>query len=144
MTKDIERFCDWYENAIKQCGGVDLQILGIGANGHIGFNEPGSSLGSRTRIKTLSKRTIKENARYFETKEEVPEYAITMGIGTIMDAKKILLIASGKKKAEAVYDAIEGPITQTIPASILQLHRWVTTVSDEDAASLLKMEYYEE
>jgi len=143
MTKDIERFCLWYEKAIESCGGIDLQILGIGANGHIGFNEPGSSLGSRTRIKTLSKKTVDDNARFFKNKDEVPVYAITMGIGTIMDARKIIVIASGKNKAEAVYNAIEGPITQTVPASILQLHRWVTVVLDEDAASMLKMEYSE-
>jgi len=144
MTQDVERFCNWYEKEIERFGGIDLQILGIGANGHIGFNEPGSSLGSRTRIKTLTKKTIEDNARFFEKMEDVPKYAITMGIGTIMDAKKQLLLASGKNKAKAISQAIEGPISQVVPASILQLHRWVTVVLDKDAASMLKMEYFEE
>ena len=144
MAQDIERFCEWYEKEIERFGGIDLQILGIGTNGHIGFNEPGSSLGSRTRIKTLTKKTIEGNVRFFEKLEDVPKYAITMGVGTIMDAKKQILLATGKDKAKAISQAIEGPISQVMPSSILQLHRWVSIVLDKDAASLLTMEYTEE
>ena len=94
MSKDIDAFCVWYEKRMEECGGIDLQILGIGANGHIAFNEPGSSLGSRTRIKTLTGTTRMDNARFFANMEEVPKYAITMGVGTIMDAKELMLLAN--------------------------------------------------
>ncbi len=138
----INRFCDWYEEEIIRFGGIDLQLLGIGSNGHIGFNEPGSSLGSRTRIKTLSKNTRKDNARFFNNDlEQVPKYAITMGIGTILDSKIILLIAAGKSKAKAIKDTVEGPITNQVPASALQLHERVFLIIDEDAAAQLSGSY---
>lgn len=141
MAKDIDEFCDWYEERIKQYGGIDLQILGIGANGHIAFNEPGSSLGSRTRIKTLTKLTRWDNKRFFESDKEVPKYAITMGVGTIMDAKSLLLLASGKGKAEAIKATVEGPITALYPATIVQMHRKAFIICDEGAGSLLSTEY---
>lgn len=143
-TKDIESFCDWYENKIKEAGGIDLQILGIGSNGHIAFNEPGSSFGSRTRIKKLTDQTITDNKRFFKKNEQVPYYALTMGIGTIMESKRILLLASGKNKAKVIAQSIEGPITIRVPASILQMHRDVTLILDENAASELKGTYEEE
>ena len=137
----IEAYCRWYEEEIKKYGGIDLQILGIGANGHIAFNEPGSSLGSRTRIKTLSERTRKDNSRFFKSLDEVPKYAITMGIGTIMEAKEIILLASGKNKADAVKAAVEGPITAMCPASMLQMHRKAILIVDKEAASKLSAEF---
>ncbi len=143
-THNYAAFCQWYEDRIKQCGGIDLQILGIGTDGHIAFNEPGSSLGSRTRIKTLAKQTIDDNARFFDSPEEVPIYAITMGVGTIVEARKILLLANSEKKAQAVAAAIEGPVTSMITASALQLHRDCMFILDRQAAGALKMlEYYE-
>lgn len=141
MADDIEAHCEWYEEQIKKFGGIDLQILGIGANGHIAFNEPGSSLGSRTRIKTLTQQTIKDNARFFKSIEEVPKYAITMGIGTIMEAKEIILLASGKNKADAIKAAVEGPITAMCPASIIQMHRKAIVIVDKEAASKLSQEF---
>ncbi len=138
----INRYCEWYEEQMVKAGGIDLQILGIGKNGHIGFNEPGSSLGSRTRIKTLTQSTKDDNARFFDGKvEEIPQYAITMGIGTIMDSHWIVLLASGKNKAKAVKDTVEGPVCARVPASILQMHRKAILIVDEDAASMLDMEY---
>ena len=110
-------FCEWYEKRIKEVGGIDLQVMGIGRDGHIGFNEPGSSLGSRTRIKTLAPETVEDNSRFFKSKDEVPRYAVTMGVGTIMEARECLLLASGKGKAEAVKACIEGPVTSEITAS---------------------------
>jgi glucosamine-6-phosphate deaminase len=143
-TDNYQAFCRWYEQRIKECGGIDLQILGIGSDGHIAFNEPTSSLGSRTRIKTLAKQTIEDNARFFKTREEVPVYAITMGVGTIMEARQIVLVANGAKKASAVAQAIEGPITSMITASALQMHPDVTYYLDREAASELKMiDYYD-
>ncbi len=140
----INQYCQWYEQQITESGGIDLQILGIGANGHIGFNEPGSSLGSRTRIKTLTMSTKQDNARFFKDDvTKIPKYAITMGIGTILDSKKILLLASGKNKAKAIKDTVEGPITAQVPASIVQMHRKAILIVDEDAASLLDNEYEE-
>jgi len=144
-TDNYEAFCSWYEQRIVECGGIDLQILGIGSDGHIAFNEPTSSLGSRTRIKTLAKQTIDDNARFFDDlAEDVPVYAITMGVGTILEAEKILLLANGASKAKAVAQAIEGPVTSMIPASALQLHPDVMYIVDKPAASALKMaDYYE-
>jgi glucosamine-6-phosphate deaminase len=141
MAKDINEFCDWYEDRIEQNGRIDLQILGIGANGHIAFNEPGSSLGSRTRIKTLKKETRWDNKRFFERDEDVPTYAITMGVGTIMDSKALLLLASGKGKAAAIKATVEGPITALYPATIVQMHRKAFIICDEGSASLLSSEY---
>ena len=143
-TTNHEAFCQWYEDEIKRCGGIDLQILGIGSDGHIAFNEPGSSLGSRTRLKTLTQQTIDDNARFFDTPEEVPRYAITMGVGTILEAQHCLMIASGESKAEPIAKAIEGPVTASITASALQLHRKVTVVLDEAAASRLQLRNYYE
>jgi glucosamine-6-phosphate deaminase len=143
-TDNYEAFCKWYEQRIVDCGGIDLQLLGIGSDGHIAFNEPSSSLGSRTRIKTLARQTIEDNARFFEKPEDVPVYAITMGVGTILEARQILIVANGNKKAAAVAAAIEGPVTSMITASALQLHQDVVAYLDREAASKLKMiEYYE-
>ena len=136
-------FCAWYEEEIKRAGGIDLQILGIGRDGHIAFNEPGSSLGSRTRLKTLTEETIKDNARFFQSMDEVPRFAITMGVGTILEARKILLLASGEQKAQIIAEAIEGPITSQVTASALQLHRDVVVIVDEAAGARLKRaDYY--
>jgi glucosamine-6-phosphate deaminase len=143
-TDNYEAFCKWYEQRIVESGGIDLQILGIGSDGHIAFNEPTSSLGSRTRIKTLARQTIEDNARFFSAPDEVPVYAITMGVGTILEAHKIILLAHGKHKADAVAAAIEGPVTSKVTASALQLHRDVMFIVDRDAASALDMlDYYE-
>jgi len=143
-TRNYLAFCQWYERRIEECGGIDLQILGIGSDGHIAFNEPGSSLRSRTRLKTLAKQTIEDNARFFKEKEKVPIYAITMGVGTILEVRKLLLLASGKSKAEAVAAAIEGPVTSMVTASALQLHPDSMILLDDAAAGELKMrEYYE-
>jgi len=141
LVTDIEAHCEWYEEEIKKAGGIDLQILGIGANGHLAFNEPGSSLGSRTRIKTLTEQTTKDNARFFRDSKDVPKYAITVGIGTIMDARDLVLLASGSGKADAVHAAVEGPITAMCPASIIQLHRRATVITDKEAASKLTASY---
>lgn len=141
MVEDVEIFCNWYEEKINCYGGIDLQILGIGSNGHIAFNEPGSSLGSRTRIKTLGEKTRLDNSRFFETIEQVPKYAITMGVGTIMESKRLLLLANGLNKADAIKATVEGPITAMVPATIVQLHRYATIIVDKDAASKLSGEY---
>jgi len=141
MAENIEEFCLWYEKKIDQCGGIDLQILGIGANGHIAFNEPGSSLGSRTRIKTLSDQTCEDNARFFENKDEVPRYAITMGVGTIMQAHELLLLAGGAAKADAIKATVEGPVMAKYPATIVQLHQFATVLVDREAASKLEGSY---
>ena len=143
-TRNHVAFCSWYEQRIRECGGIDIQILGIGGDGHIAFNEPGSSLGSRTRIKTLARQTIDDNARFFEKREDVPIYAITMGVGTILEARRLLLVANGETKADAVAQAIEGPVTSMITASALQLHPDSVIFIDDDAAAKLKMrEYYQ-
>jgi len=143
-TDNYEAFCRWYEQRIVDCGGIDLQVLGIGADGHIAFNEPTSSLGSRTRIKTLTKQTIDDNSRFFDNPKDVPIYAITMGVGTILEAKRIMLLAHGQSKADAIAGAIEGPVTSMCSASALQLHRDTVFFLDGPAASKLKMrEYYE-
>lgn len=137
MTDDVDHHCQWYEEQIEASGGIDLQILGIGANGHLAFNEPGSSLGSRTRIKTLTEKTVRDNARFFDDPDMVPEYALTMGVGTIMDADTLLLIASGEHKAEAIKATLEGPLTAMCPASMVQLHKDAHILIDKDAASKL-------
>jgi glucosamine-6-phosphate deaminase len=141
---DYETYCASYESAIRQSGGIDLQILGIGRNGHVGFNEPTSSLGSRTRLKVLSKETIEDNRKFFAAHEKIPQCAITMGIGTILEAKRILLLASGSSKAAAIAKAIEGPLTASVTASALQLHGDVTFIVDREAgAQLQQQEYYQ-
>ena len=143
MTKDIPKFCLRYEKQIRATGGIDLQVLGIGTDGHIGFNEPTSSLASRTRIKTLTRQTCKDNARFFGSEDKVPHHVITMGIGTIMEARQCLLLAFGDKKARAIAAAAEGPITAINPASVLQLHPTAKVCLDEPAASRLKRaDYY--
>jgi glucosamine-6-phosphate deaminase len=144
-AEDVEAHCLWYEQQIEDEGGIDIQILGVGSNGHIAFNEPGSSLGSRTRLKTLTKKTIEDNSRFFDNDmNKVPKHAITMGIGTILDAHIIILQANGAKKADAIAAAVEGPISSMCPASALQLHPEVYFVVDEPAASKLKnREYYD-
>ena len=135
---------DAYERRIRQAGGIGLQLLGIGQNGHIGFNEPTSSLASRTRLKTLTESTRNANQQYFGEDESTPKYAITMGIGTILDARECLMLATGSKKAEAVSRMIEGPLGAHCPASALQLHPKATIVLDAEAASALKLrEYYQ-
>ncbi len=142
-AQDIPSFCREYEKRILAAGGIDLQVLGIGTDGHIGFNEPTSSLASRTRIKTLTQQTCRDNARFFGSKESVPHHVITMGIGTIMEARQNLLLAFGQNKSRAIAEAVEGPITSTNPASILQMHPEVKVILDEPAATELKRaDYY--
>ncbi len=142
-TQDLHAYCESYEKAIRDAGGIELQVLGIGKTGHIGFNEPTSSLASRTRVKTLTKQTREDNRRFFAPGETVPTCAITMGIGTILEARKIVLLATGERKARAIARAVEGPITASVTASALQLHPDVTVIVDEQAASELKnLEYY--
>ncbi|MCK4436398.1 glucosamine-6-phosphate deaminase [bacterium] len=142
MAKDLEAHCREYEKMIRDAGGIDLQVLGIGGDGHIAFNEPGSSLGSRTRVKTLTEETIKDNARFFKNIDEVPKYAITMGVGSVMEAKICLLLANGAKKAEVLAKAVEGPITAEITASVLQMHPNTMVVMDEAAGAKLKRKDY--
>jgi glucosamine-6-phosphate deaminase len=140
---DLEEACASYEAAIRDAGGVAVQILGIGANGHIGFNEPTSSFASRTRIKTLAPRTRADNARFFDDPEDVPTHCLTQGLGTIMDARRLLLVAQGEAKADAIAATVEGPVTAMAPGSILQHHPSVTVVVDEAAASALRLaDYY--
>lgn len=142
---DYERYCENYESKIREYGGIDLQLLGIGSDGHIAFNEPGSSLGSRTRLKTLTSETIRDNARFFGSEDAVPRLAVTMGVGTILEARRCLLIAYGANKAAAIAQAVEGPVTAQITASALQLHRDVVVVIDEAAAEKLqRRDYYQE
>ncbi len=143
LTKDIQLECERYERSIKSIGGIDLQILGIGRNGHIAFNEPSSSLASRTRVTRLTRRTIQDNARFFDSEESVPTHSITMGIGTILEARHCLLMAFGEDKQEAVTRAVEGPVSASLPASALQLHPRVRIFLDEEAASGLEnADYY--
>jgi len=137
MAEDIETECLRYEEQILEAGGIDLQLLGIGSNGHIAFNEPFSSLGSRTRIKTLTEKTRRDNARYFASMKDVPKYAITMGVGTIMDSRKLILMATGQRKASAIKTTVEGPITARVPATIVQIHPYATILIDRVAASKL-------
>ena len=138
LEPDSEKACADYNAIIRSVGGVDMQLLGIGGNGHIGFNEPGEAFEKETHCVDLTESTIKANARFFESMDEVPKQAYTMGIKNIMAAKKILLVATGSAKADALYKSLYGPITPNVPASILQLHQDVTVVADEDALSLIK------
>ena len=132
-----------YETQIREAGGIDLQILGLGTDGHIGFNEPGSSFASLTRVKTLTEQTRRDNARFFDSPDDVPMHCITQGVGTILRARHLLLLALGEGKAEALAAAVEGPLTASVPGSAIQLHERVTIVVDEAAASrLARADYY--
>ena len=143
LAADVPAECAAYEAAIRAAGGIDLQVLGIGTDGHIGFNEPSSSLASRTRIKTLTAGTRRDNARFFASADEVPLHVITMGVGTIMDARQVVLLAFGESKAGAIAAAVEGPVTAMQPASILQMHAVAKCIIDEPAAArLTRTEYY--
>lgn len=137
MAVDPESEAIWYEDMIDEAGGIDIQLLGIGVNGHIGFNEPSNIFSQATHAVELTESTIEANARFFNDKSEVPRQALTMGIGTIMGAMKIVMVAFGKSKAEAIKAMIDGPIDPACPASILQLHDDVTVLLDQEAASLL-------
>lgn len=138
VTKDIEKECKEYDDAIEADGGIDLQLLGIGENGHIGFNEPSDYLNMNTHLTKLTEETIKANSRFFHNFEEVPKEAITMGLGAIMKAKKIILIASGDKKAEIIAKLTQEKISTRIPASLLQVHPDVLIIIDKAAAKYLK------
>jgi glucosamine-6-phosphate deaminase len=140
--KDLLRRCQQYEMDLQELGGMDIQLLGIGSNGHIGFNEPTSSLRSRTRIKTLTPKTLQDNARFYAPDESQPTLAVTMGIGTILEARTILLQAFGQKKAAAIRATVEGPLSSACPGSALQLHENATLFVDAEAASLLSMRDY--
>lgn len=140
MEQDPEKACRDYNNIIRSVGGIDLQLLGIGGNGHIGFNEPADAFEVETHCVNLTESTILANARFFESMDDVPKQAYTMGIKNIMSAKKILLVATGENKAEALYNSLFGKITPSVPASILQLHGDVTVVADEDALSMILRE----
>ncbi|MGW4032337.1 glucosamine-6-phosphate deaminase [Streptomyces sp. NPDC004838] len=139
---DMAAACAAYDRALAEAGGVDLQLLGIGTDGHIGFNEPCSSLASRTRLKTLTEQTRLDNARFFSGVDEVPHHVITQGIGTILEARHLVLLATGAAKADAVALAVEGPLSALVPASALQLHPHATVVADEAAAARLKLSDY--
>ncbi len=143
LSPDLEGECQRYEGMILEAGGIDLQLLGIGKAGHIGFNEPLSALRSRTRVKALAPTTIKQNAPLFDDPAKMPRRAITMGVGTILEARRCLLLATGAAKADIIAQAVEGPITSMVTASALQLHPRCTVIVDEDAARKLKeKEYY--
>ena len=142
-ASDLESAARAYDAAIRAAGGIDVQILGIGTNGHIGFNEPTSSFASRTRIKTLAPLTREANARFFDSVEQVPMHCMTQGLGTILEAGQLLLVAQGSAKAKAVAAAIEGPLSSFVPGSALQLHQHATVVLDEAAAAELQLgDYY--
>lgn len=142
---DLEASCRQYEQMIRDAGGIDLQVLGIGRDGHIAFNEPGSSLGSRTRVKTLTSETIRDNADFFGSPDLVPRLALTMGVGTILESRRCLLLAIGAAKAAAIRSAIEGPVTAQVTASALQMHQDAIAIVDEEAGSwLTRREYYAE
>ncbi|HEX3004513.1 MAG TPA: glucosamine-6-phosphate deaminase [Angustibacter sp.] len=144
-ARDVPAACAAYEDAIAAAGGVDLQLLGIGSDGHLAFNEPGSSLASRTRVKTLTEQTRADNARFFDSVDDVPRHVLTQGIGTILQARHLVLLASGAPKAEAVAACVEGPVTASWPASALQLHPHVTVLLDGAAAGALqRRDYYRE
>jgi glucosamine-6-phosphate deaminase len=134
-----------YEERIRSLGGVDVQVLGIGANGHLGFNEPGSALTSRTRVKRLSDRTRRDNARFFQGLDDVPTHCVTQGLGTILDARRLVLVATGDAKADAVAAALEGSFTASVPASVLQWHPDTVVCLDEAAAAALRnRQYYDD
>lgn len=138
LEEDTDRECARYNAIIHALGGIDLQLLGLGGNGHIAFNEPGAAYEKETHCVKLTENTIQANSRFFEKMEDVPHYAYTTGIKNIMQARKLLLIASGENKAEALYRSLFGPITPAVPASILQLHNNVTVVADEAALTVCR------
>ena len=138
MAADPDAECAAYNELIHSLGGIDLQLLGMGHNGHIAFNEPGDNFGLETHVVSLSERTIDANKRFFASRDEVPRKALSMGIKNIMSARKILVVVSGEEKAEAVYKSVTGPVTNEVPASVLQLHPDVTLVGDSAALSKLK------
>ena len=143
-ASDLQIAADAYENHLKQAGGIDVQILGVGTDGHIGFNEPTSSLVSRTRVKTLHPQTVRDNARFFGSSAAVPRLVLTQGLGTITDARHVVLLATGSAKAEAVAALVEGPLAAVCPASVLQWHPHATVICDEAAAAQLEhYEYYQ-
>jgi glucosamine-6-phosphate deaminase len=143
LAADLAAACAAYDDAISEAGGVDLQILGIGTDGHVGFNEPGSSLASRTRIKTLTEQTRADNARFFAGDiNAVPQHCLTQGLATIMQARHIVLIATGRAKADAIHQLVEGPVSAMWPATILQHHPHVTVLIDNAAASRLQLADY--
>ncbi len=146
LAADIPAACTAYEEAIRAAGGIDLQILGIGTDGHIGFNEPGSSLASRTRIKTLTAQTRSDNARFFDDDiDAVPTHCLTQGLATILDARHVVLVATGRQKAEAVHHLVEGAVSAMWPGSVLQHHPHVTVLLDDAAARRLQLaDYYRE
>ena len=144
QATDLRAACEAYERSIVAAGGIDLQLLGIGTDGHIAFNEPGSSLASRTRLKTLCRQTVEDNARFFDDADQVPRLAVTMGVGTILETRRCILLATGENKAAAIGAAIEGPLTSQNTASALQLHPEVIAVLDQAAAtSLRRLESYQ-
>ena len=144
LAADVPGFCADYEKQIRDAGGIDMQLLGIGHDGHIGFNEPTSSLGSRTRIKTLTQQTRIDNGRFFKNPSDVPRHVITMGVGTIMDSRCCLMLAYGSKKANAISQMVEGPVTAMCPASALQFHPNVKVIVDQAASTKLShSSYYE-
>jgi glucosamine-6-phosphate deaminase len=143
MAADLDAECGGYERAIAKCGGIDLQLLGIGHAGHVGFNEPLSALRSRTRVKALSPATLEQNAPLFDDPSGMPRRAITMGVGTILECRRCLLLATGPEKATIIARAVEGPITSSVSATALQLHARCTVVVDEAAAARLEgADYY--
>lgn len=142
MAEDLEKECARYEDRIRSCGGIDLQLLGIGESGHIGFNEPLSALYSRTRQKALGKVTVAQNSPLFNIPGRMPRRALTMGVGTILDARRIILLVTGENKADILAKAVEGPITSMISATALQLHPATTIICDEAAASKLEHKDY--
>jgi glucosamine-6-phosphate deaminase len=142
MAKDLDAECQRYEDLIKHCGGIDLQLLGIGRDGHIGFNEPLSALYSRTRDKSLTPTTLAQNEKYFGGRDKMPHRALTMGVGTILDCKKLIMFVTGDSKAAVLAKAVEGPITSMMTASAIQLHPHCIVVADEEAASKLEARDY--
>jgi glucosamine-6-phosphate deaminase len=141
-ASDISAACAGYEKAIADAGGIDLQLLGVGSDGHVAFNEPGSSLASRTRVKTLTAQTRADNARYFGSIDEVPRHVLTQGLGTIAESRHLLLLAAGRRKSGAVRAMVEGPVAAMCPASLLQLHPHATVILDEEAAEGLQLAAY--
>lgn len=142
MAQDVEAECAAYDQKISDAGGIDLFLGGVGTDGHIAFNEPGSSLASRTRIKTLTAKTIVANSRFFDTVDDVPKTAITVGVGTILESKEILILVDGSHKARALYHAVEGSVNQMWTVSALQLHRRGIIVCDYEACSDLRVGTY--